>query len=666
MERYIGKMLDNRYEILEVIGTGGMAVVFKAKDHRLNRLVAVKMLKKDLSEDAEFRRRFHDESQAVAMLSHPNIMAVYDVSRGGGMDYIVMELIDGITLKQYMERRGRLNWPEAQHFITQIMKGLSHAHSRGIVHRDIKPQNIMVLRDGTVKVTDFGIACFSNGRNPSNEAIGSVHYISPEQAKGDYTDNRSDIYSAGVVFYEMLTSRLPFEGSDPVAVAIQRFNTVPRKPRELNPDIPEALEQICEKAMAPDRSRRYTTADEMLADLDAFRKDPNISFDYTAEDLMPEAGMEDEPTHKIPNVAVTRKQVQQAQAQSAARQAADDDDEDDDDEYERPRRFGWLKTLILIVLVAAAGYYGVTRLYEGVMGSFSTPEIPQYTVPDLKGYTVEEAREMEEVKGVFEIVEDAVYEYSNEYASGQIIRQDPEAGRQKKAASGELISINVTVSMGARSGGMLDLVGKEGRSARLLLEQDKDLSALHLDIQEGESEYSDEVEVGCVVRTEPAAGTPLAEGDTVTLYLSLGPKIRYATMVPCVGSTVEQVQALMDGLNLVAEFTKVESSQPEGQVLTQSVEAGTSIEEGSTVTFTYSDGEKLLPGTVGFTVPMSQDPLEEEVYVEIYIGDTSVFGSYMKGGEYLEQTFYQKAGTYSMKVYVDGLLFTDQEMTFRE
>ena len=180
MERYIGKMLDNRYEILEVIGTGGMAVVFKAKCHRLNRLVAIKMLKKDLSDDAEFRRRFHDESQAVAMLSHPNIVAIYDVSRGGDMDYIVMELIDGITLKQYMERRGRLNWPEALHFITQIMKGLSHAHSRGIIHRDIKPQNIMVLRDGTVKVTDFGIACLSNGSHPSNEAIGSAHYISPE------------------------------------------------------------------------------------------------------------------------------------------------------------------------------------------------------------------------------------------------------------------------------------------------------------------------------------------------------------------------------------------------------------------------------------------------------------------------------------------------------
>ena len=213
MERYIGKMLDNRYEILEVIGQGGMAVVFKAKCHRLNRLVAIKVLKPELADDAEFRRRFHDESQAVAMLSHPNIVAVYDVSKGGDLEYIVMELIDGITLKQYMERRGQLNWREALHFITQIMKGLSHAHSRGIIHRDIKPHNIMILRDGSVKVADFGIACLSAKNSQTmagREALGSVHYISPEQAKGERSDARSDIYSAGVVLYEMLTNRLPF------------------------------------------------------------------------------------------------------------------------------------------------------------------------------------------------------------------------------------------------------------------------------------------------------------------------------------------------------------------------------------------------------------------------------------------------------------------------
>ena len=265
MDQYIGKMLDNRYEILERIGTGGMAIVYKAKCHRLNRLVAIKILKSDLAQNEEFRRRFNAESQAVAQLSHPNIVSVYDVSRGGDMEYIVMELIDGITLKQYMEKRGQLNWRESLHFITQIMRGLSHAHSRGIIHRDIKPQNIMVLRDGSVKVADFGIACLADSAQTlTQEALGSVHYISPEQARGDRPDARSDIYSSGVVLYEMLTGRLPFEGESAVSVAIQHLSSIPLAPREINPDIPEQLELICMKAMAPDLEHRYQSADAMI------------------------------------------------------------------------------------------------------------------------------------------------------------------------------------------------------------------------------------------------------------------------------------------------------------------------------------------------------------------------------------------------------------------
>ena len=250
LDQYVGKMLDNRYELLELIGSGGMANVYKAKCHRLNRLVAVKILKSDLAQNADFRRRFRDESLAVARLSHANIMSVYDVSSSQGIEYIVMELLDGITLKQYMERRSNMNWREALHFITQIMRGLSHAHSRGIIHRDIKPQNIMVLRDGTVKVADFGIACLAGaGQTLTQEALGSVHYISPEQAKGDRIDERSDVYSAGVVLYEMLTGRLPFEGDSAVSVAIQHLSSVPLDPREINAEIPEALELICKKAM---------------------------------------------------------------------------------------------------------------------------------------------------------------------------------------------------------------------------------------------------------------------------------------------------------------------------------------------------------------------------------------------------------------------------------
>ena len=334
MNNMIGKMLDNRYELLEVIGSGGMAVVYKAKCHRLNRLVAVKVLKSDLAEDADFRRRFRDESQAVAMLSHPNIVSVYDVSRGE-TEYIVMELIDGITLKQYMEKRGQLNWREALHFITQIMKALSHAHSRGIIHRDIKPQNIMVLRDGSVKVADFGIACLANSANTlTQEALGSVHYMSPEQARGDRTDARSDIYSAGVVLYEMLTGRLPFEGDNAVSVAIQHLSSVPLSPREINPDVPEALELICMKAMASDLEKRYASADEMLADLEEFRKNPEVDLDFTIEDLHRETV--DEPTQYIPAVHTVSK------AQKV--QEADDEEE----EEASPHKLGTRKLLTIM------------------------------------------------------------------------------------------------------------------------------------------------------------------------------------------------------------------------------------------------------------------------------------------------------------------------------
>lgn len=300
MDPYIGKMLDNRYEILELIGRGGMANVYKAKCHRLDRLVAVKILHSDLAQNADFRRRFMDESRAVAQLSHPNIVSVYDVSCSDDIDYIVMELIDGVTLKQYMERRGQMDWREALHFITKIMRGLSHAHSRGVIHRDIKPQNIMILRDGSVRVADFGIACLADqGQTLTQETLGSVHYISPEQARGDRVDARSDIYSAGVVLYEMLTGKLPFQGDSAVSVAIQHLSAVPKAPRELNPDIPEALELICMKAMCPDISKRYQTADAMLDDLEKFRKDPAVDMDYIREDLKA-AVVCQEPTQPLP------------------------------------------------------------------------------------------------------------------------------------------------------------------------------------------------------------------------------------------------------------------------------------------------------------------------------------------------------------------------------
>ena len=270
-DNYIGKILDDRYEILEVIGEGGMAVVYKALCHRLNRYVAIKIMRDDMAKDEEFRRRFCAESQAVAMLSHPNIVAVYDVSHSDEIEYIVMELVDGITLKQYMDKRGKLGWNETLHFVKQTARALEHAHQRGIIHRDIKPQNIMLLKDGTIKVGDFGIAALENEIYENDgQAIGSVHYIAPEQARGEFPDARSDIYSLGVAMYEMLTAQLPYTGDTLQEIAVKHMNATPTPPHELNPEVPADVEAIVLKAMNSNIKERYASATEMLADIDAF------------------------------------------------------------------------------------------------------------------------------------------------------------------------------------------------------------------------------------------------------------------------------------------------------------------------------------------------------------------------------------------------------------
>ena len=386
MDPYIGKLLDNRYEILEPVGTGGMARVYKARCHRLNRLVAIKILREDLAQDAEFRRRFHDESQAVAMLSHPNIVAVYDVSRSSELEYIVMELIDGINLKQYMQKKGnKLNWREALYFITQITKALGHAHSRGIIHRDIKPHNIMVLRDGSVKVADFGIARVASGGHSTltQEALGSVHYISPEQARGSHIDERSDLYSAGVVLYEMITGRLPFEGDTPVAVAIQHINSIPLSPREIDPTIPEALEAITMKAMAPNPNNRYSSADEMLADLEEFRKNPDVNFEYHVSDFSPEAELDEDRTQVRP-IAPSHRSGTQRASYSAPRETRREREYHPEEE-EEPARRGPMWPVILAVagvllFVGLVFFFLWNSVFSGLL---EPPET--YSVPKLVG-----------------------------------------------------------------------------------------------------------------------------------------------------------------------------------------------------------------------------------------------------------------------------------------
>ena len=603
MERYIGKMLDNRYEILEVIGQGGMAVVFKAKCHRLNRLVAIKVLKPELADDAEFRRRFHDESQAVAMLSHPNIVSVYDVSKGGGLEYIVMELIDGITLKQYMERRGQLNWREALHFITQVMRALSHAHSRGIIHRDIKPQNIMILRDGSVKVADFGIACLTAKNSQTmagKEAMGSVHYISPEQAKGERIDQRSDIYSAGVVLYEMLTSRLPFEGDTPVSIAIQHFSAVPLNPREINPDIPEALELICMKAMAPQLERRYRTADEMIRDLEEFRKNPEINFDYDLLDLRGEAPI-DEPT-----MMLNSKDLHEFSTR-----------EHRDHERNRPgpkrRPAPWQRALLTLLAVILCVFV-IIGVYRAIFSSFGGGDSGEYVVPGLIGMTLEEAYQHEQImteaesqqedlpEGKFEL--NVISERYDEAPAGEIIEQSPDPDTTRKS---DLV-INVTLSLGERTEEMPYLVDQERNAAEALLRSLQTTSGLTLNVVWAEPVYHDTIETGRVVSTDPAAYELLHDGDTVTVVTSKGREPKPVMIIPFVGMTREEAESNLETMGLVYEFEEGANSAPPGIIYDQSIPADTQVMEGTSIVLYVSTGPLYDPEGVR---PSDPEPLPD-------------------------------------------------------
>ena len=654
MDQYIGKMLDNRYEILERIGTGGMAIVYKAKCHRLNRLVAIKILKSDLAQNEEFRRRFNAESQAVAQLSHPNIVSVYDVSRGGDMEYIVMELIDGITLKQYMEKRGQLNWRESLHFITQIMRGLSHAHSRGIIHRDIKPQNIMVLRDGSVKVADFGIACLADSAQTlTQEALGSVHYISPEQARGDRPDARSDIYSSGVVLYEMLTGRLPFEGESAVSVAIQHLSSIPLAPREINPDIPEQLELICMKAMAPDLEHRYQSADAMIADLEAFRKNPEVEMKFDLSDLRPEEN--DEPTRTIrtmPSHTVTIP-VHQPERNYPRRER---------DEDEEPRRTGNGKRGVLVGAVTVAAVAVVIVLFKTILGSFAPAVVDQYQVPDLYNMTIEEAEDDPRIEGVFEI-QKAGSEFSTDVPEGHILRQDPKKGETRK---GSQLVIQVWVSAGEETGEVPDLENKSEQDARILLEKLNKEYNLELTVEAPEElkQFSEEITEGYVIKTEPAQGEILKKGDTVKLILSKGPDIKPVTVLPFVGMSIDSVLSQLESYKLTCDAADVEvvdSDKPGGTIVWQSPASGETVPEWTTIKFRVSAG--LASSALPITVDIPQNG-KDIVKVEIYVGDepNPQYSETVYEADGAVSTTLYGTGRKMVKVYFDGVL--DQKQSY--
>ena len=698
MDQYIGKMLDNRYEILECIGIGGMAVVYKSRDHRLNRLVAVKILKPELANDADFRRRFHDESQAVAMLSHINIVSVYDVSHSDGLDYIVMELVDGMTLKQYMQKRGTpLNWREALHFMTQILRALGHAHSRGIVHRDIKPQNILVLRDGSVKVADFGIARLTSAAQATltQEALGSVHYISPEQAKGSQVDGRSDLYSAGVVLYEMLTGRLPFEGETPVFVAIQHINSIPIPPRELNPEIPPALEAIILKAMAPDPNNRYRSAEAMLADIKEFRKNPDgtgqsADFQGEVEEPTVVVSLSDlSGKERRPGDAVSRDESrkrpsknqprpQQAEGDRPHRSRAQKEREASYDVDSASRRKGVPPILVavLAILVFAGGIlYFVITLF-----SQDTPNNPeQLKVPNLLGYTLEELEADPSLLGDF-TVEVGATVYNEEYEEGEICGQTPEG---ETAVGRDSTVITVTICGAPEDIYMpSDLVGK------LATDVIAQLQDMGLKVRQ-EREYSPTISDGYVMECTPEAGTRLEEGDEVTIVISRGAEEEPpVTVTNFVGLPIEQVRDQVTGLGLtvgtVNEYYNDEYE--EGLVIWQSVSATTQVDAGTVINFQVSKGKRPQPSaepepTVSGALPEpSQDanvpsgtatvtvdltPYDETVSVRILVGSQEVYDNAVNAADI--HTLRQPVtgtGIQTVSIYINDQLMRSYQLNF--
>ncbi|MCC8064356.1 MAG: Stk1 family PASTA domain-containing Ser/Thr kinase [Clostridiales bacterium] len=591
MDEYIGKMLDDRYEILDVLGVGGMAVVYKAKCHRLNRLVAVKMLKPELAEDEEIRSRFHDESQAVAMMSHPNIVNVYDVNQTEGIEYIVMELIEGITLKQYMKKRGTaLNWREALHFSTQIFQALKHAHSRGIVHRDIKPQNIMVLRDGSVKVADFGIARISDSqRTMTSETLGSVHYISPEQAKGSDIDGRSDLYSAGVVLYEMLTGRLPYEGDSAISVALQHINSIPLSPRELVEDIPVGMEQITMKCMAPNRDLRYNNAEEVLADLEAFRKNPDIVFPYENPWI---PGDDDITMLHMPAVTEAGAVAAGAAAGTpgpAGTNAPPDeeaDEEDDEDDSTKTKRLAViLGTIAVILLVIALLFFLVWRnLLSGMMGATET-----YEVPSLLGMTQVEAEEYllenEDYNGHFTLTVSEETVYDANYEIGQIVSQTPTGGTTSKSEVTEIIVTLCAEEEEEETMVMPNIIGENYKEWAETLEEEYGV------IVKYDARNSDDYEKDCIISTDPEAGESLTAGQSVMLYYSKGPAVKQVTMISLEGMTLEKAEAKLTELGLeVGEVVTVDSDLAEGTVVYQSIATNTEVNVGTAVNLQVSAG----------------------------------------------------------------------------
>lgn len=613
MDKYIGKRLDGRYEIHELLGVGGMAYVYKAYDNIEKRWVAIKILKEELAGNSDFLRRFRNESKAIAVLSHPNIVKVYDVSFGDRIQYIVMEYIDGITLKQYIEQQGEIKWREALYFTVQILRALQHAHEKGIIHRDIKPQNIMLLEDGTIKVTDFGIARFSQAETQTmtDKAIGSVHYIAPEQARGGYINDKADIYSVGVMLYEMLTGQLPFVADNAVSVAIMQMQAEPTPPSRINPSIPKGLEEITMHAMEKNPAQRFPSAADMLEDVERFRRNPEIVFHYGEQVDRAYAG--------------TSADIYGNVQQNAAPQKYNDNYEYEE-EYVRSQNsnraskiiLGIVAAVVFVAVIVGIGYLvkgkransgsGLLGFLPGFSTSSTTSD--EIVLPNFVGKIY--ASDIEGNSEYADLTFEITYGNVPSKQPGEVLHQTPAAGMTVKKGK----TVSLTVNGEAEQIVVEDVKGYKQQDAY------DALKALNLS-PKIQAVADDDTAVGYVVKTDPAAGSTVSTGTTVTIYVSSGPSKESAVIPNIVGyqysAAKEELEAA--GFVVTAEYDD-ESDKDENTVLSVSPNEGEKAKKGSVVTVTVSSG-KGAQKDVYYDIPLPGG-VSDDLTMKIYVDGTLV------------------------------------------
>lgn len=657
MDKNIGRKLDGRYEITELIGVGGMADVYKATDILEDRTVAVKILKNEFADNEEFVRRFRNESKAIAVLSHPNIVKIYDVGFTEKIQFIVMEYIDGITLKEFMEQQGVIKWKDCIHFIIQILRALQHAHDRGIVHRDIKPQNIMLFPDGTIKVMDFGIARFAReeGKTISDKAIGSVHYISPEQASGDVTDEKSDIYSVGVMMYEMLTGEKPFDGENPVSVALMHMQNEAKPLRSVNDSVPEGLEEIVLRAMQKEASKRYQSASEMIKDIEEFKKNPSIVFEYkylSEKTQYFNAGAISKAAAESSSKSVAMNperggDIRKMRTRTKTKEELENyDNYDDYEEDEKPSKSSYF---VVVLTAIAAGIVIIVVAFIAIMlmnvlGDDDPDVIGK--MPNLRGLSYQEVANY--YASSFDVVVENK-EFSSEYPEGAIIDQSPTEGKDYIVGNS---TVKLIVSKGPRMVTVSNVYEIDSNTAMSMLRDNDGFNVLIKSVTD------ESVPKDYVIKTEPARNEKVPYGSTVYMYVSRGPEVQDVVVPRCIGYTLEEATTLLGDKFTIQTMTE-DSLEPEGTVIEQSIpDIGDDgqpniVKINTTIILTLSTGNMPeADAVITFSVP---DGIKGKATFNCYVNGTIIGTTTIDNLAYASTVSIDIKGTEMQKVVLEAV-----------